>query len=49
MKLNDVTISRLIIESYTRKLTSLLEVDVAMVGAGAGQYDGGLLFGKRPG
>lgn len=46
MKLNDVTISRLIIESYTRKLTSLLEVDVAMVGAGPANMTAGYYLGK---
>ena len=46
MELNDVTISRLIIESYTRKLTSLLEVDVAMVGAGPANMTAGYYLGK---
>ena len=46
MKLDDVSISRLIIESYTRKLTSLLEVDVAMVGAGPANMTAGYYLGK---
>ncbi len=34
MKLDDITISRLIVEAYGRKLQSVLEADVAIVGAG---------------
>lgn len=34
MKLDDIKISRAIIESYKKKLTDALEVDVAIVGAG---------------
>ena len=34
MKLDDIAISRLIIEAYARKLESILDVDVAVVGAG---------------
>ncbi len=46
MKLDDVTISRLIIDSYGKKLTSLLEVDVAMVGAGPANMTAGYYLGK---
>ena len=34
MKLDDIKISRAIIESYHKKLLNALEVDVAIVGAG---------------
>jgi thiazole biosynthesis enzyme len=46
MKLDDVTISRLIVESYTEKLTSILDVDVAMVGAGPANMTAGYFLGK---
>ena len=46
MKLDDVTISRLIIESYTEKLSSILDVDVAMVGAGPANLTAGYYLGK---
>ena len=43
MPLDDVTISRAIIESYTRELVEYLQVDVAIAGAGPA----GLVAGKR--
>ena len=46
MNLDDITISRLIIQSFTEKLTSLLDVDVAMVGAGPSNLTAGHYLGK---
>ena len=46
MNLDDVTITRLIIQSYTEKITSLLEVDVAMVGAGPANMTAGYYLGR---
>ncbi len=46
MKLDEVTISRLIVQSYHEKLLSLLEVDVAMVGAGPANMTAGYYLGK---
>jgi thiamine thiazole synthase len=46
MKLEEVVISRLIIESYTEKLLGLLEVDVAMVGAGPANLTAGYYLGQ---
>lgn len=46
MRLSDTTISRLIIESYSQKLTAILEVDVAMVGAGPANMTAGYYLGK---
>ena len=46
MKVDDVTISRLIIEAYGRKMASILEVDVALVGAGPANLTAGYYLGK---
>lgn len=46
MNLDDITISRLIIQSFSEKLTSLLDVDVAMVGAGPSNLTAGYYLGK---
>ncbi len=46
MHLDDVTISRLIIDSYREKLSSALDVDVAMVGAGPANLTAGYYLGK---
>ncbi|MBA4392706.1 MAG: ribose 1,5-bisphosphate isomerase [Desulfobacca sp.] len=46
MKLDEVTITRLIVQSYTEKLLSLLDVDVAMVGAGPANMTAGYYLGK---
>ena len=47
MKLDDTTISRLIIQSYTEKLLSILNVDVAMVGAGPSNLTAGYYLGRQ--
>ncbi len=46
MKLDDVTISRLIVQSYIEKFSSLLDVDVAMVGAGPANMTAGYYLGN---
>ena len=46
MKLDDINISRLIIDSYGKKLVDLLKVDVAMVGAGPANLTAGYYLGK---
>jgi thiazole biosynthesis enzyme len=46
MKLDDITISRLIIQGYTEKLLSVLEVDVAMVGGGPSNLTAGFYLGR---
>ena len=46
MKLDDVTISRLIIQSYNEKLVSLLTVDAALVGAGPANLTAGYYLAK---
>ena len=46
MQLDDVTISKSIIESYTEKLLATLNVDVAMVGAGPANLVAGYYLGK---
>jgi len=46
MKLEDVVISRSIIEAYQAKLLDILEVDVAMVGAGPANMVAGYFLGK---
>ncbi len=46
MQLDDVTISRSIIESYMEKLLASLHVDVAMVGAGPANLVAGYYLGK---
>ncbi|EFK09096.1 putative thiazole biosynthesis enzyme [delta proteobacterium NaphS2] len=44
--LDDTTISRLIIKSYTSKLNATLELDVALVGAGPANMTAGYYLGK---
>jgi len=45
MQLDEIKISRAIIESYKDKLLEALDVDVAIVGAGpAGMWGGGMLL-----
>lgn len=46
MQLDDVTISKSIIESYMEKLLASLHVDVAMVGAGPANLVAGYYLGK---
>jgi thiamine thiazole synthase len=46
MKLDDVTITRAIIDTYHRKLTGALELDVALVGAGPANLVCGILLGQ---
>jgi len=46
MKLDDVTITRAIIDTYYRKLTGALELDVALVGAGPSNLVCGILLGR---
>lgn len=46
MELDEVQISRLIIETYQAKLLTILEVDVAMVGAGPANLTAGYYLGK---
>ena len=46
LRFDDITISRLIIQSFSEKLTSLLDVDVAMVGAGPSNLTAGYYLGK---
>ena len=46
MQLDDVTISKSIIKSYTEKLLATLDVDVAMVGAGPANLVAGYYLGK---
>jgi thiamine thiazole synthase len=46
MKLEETTISRLIVQSYSEKLLGLLEVDVAMVGAGPANLTAGYYLGR---
>ena len=47
MKLNDIEISRAIIERYTRKLLDNLETDVAIVGAGPSGLTAAYTLGER--
>jgi len=46
MKLDDVKISKAIIDNYFKKLLSCLEVDVALVGAGPANLVCGILLGR---
>lgn len=46
MQLDDVTISKSIIKTYTEKLLANLDVDVAMVGAGPANLVAGYYLGK---
>lgn len=46
MKLEETTITRLIVRSYAEKLLGLLEVDVAMVGAGPANLTAGYYLGR---
>ena len=46
MQLNDVTISKSIIESYMAKLLATLDVDVALVGAGPANLVAGYYLGR---
>ncbi len=46
MALDEMNITRLIIDSYTEKLKGLLRVDVAMVGAGPANLTAGYYLGK---
>jgi len=46
MELNDVTISRLIVDGYHEKLLSILSVDVALVGGGPANLTAGYYLGK---
>lgn len=46
MKLDEITISRHIIQAYQAKLLSILEVDVAMVGGGPANLTAGYYLGK---
>ncbi len=46
MSLDDVTISKSIIQSYMSKLLECLDVDVALVGAGPANMVAGYYFGK---
>jgi len=46
MKLDDTIISRHIIQAYTDKLLSILEVDVALVGAGPANMTAGYYLGR---
>jgi len=47
MKIDDLTISRSIIEAYTEKLLGSLEVDVALVGAGPSNLIAGYYLAKE--
>jgi len=47
MKLDDVEISRVIIDSYYKKLLDSLELDVALVGAGPSNLLAGILLGEK--
>lgn len=46
MQLDDVTISRLIIESYGEKLRGILSLDAALVGAGPANMTAGYYLGR---
>jgi len=46
MKLDDIVISRAIIENYTRKLLGALKLDVALVGGGPANLVCGVLLGE---
>lgn len=46
MRLEEATISRLIVQSYTEKLLGLLDVDVAMVGAGPANLTAAYYLGR---
>ena len=47
MKLDDIEISRAIIENFYKKLLDSLELDVALVGAGPSNLVAGILLGER--
>ena len=47
MKLDDITISRAIIENFYKKFLEVLEVDVALVGAGPANLVCGTLLGQE--
>jgi thiazole biosynthesis enzyme len=47
MKLDDIEISRAIIENYYKKLLDALELDVALVGAGPSNLIAGILLGEK--
>jgi thiazole biosynthesis enzyme len=47
MKLDDIEISRTIIENFYNKLLDSLELDVALVGAGPSNLIAGILLGER--
>ena len=47
MELDDIKISRAIIDSYTQKLLNALEVDVAIVGGGPAGITCGYYLAKR--
>jgi thiazole biosynthesis enzyme len=47
MKLDDIEISRAIIENFYKKLLDSLELDVALVGAGPSNLITGVLLGER--
>lgn len=47
MKLDDIEISRAIIENFYKKLLDSLDVDVALVGAGPSNLIAGILLGEK--
>jgi thiazole biosynthesis enzyme len=47
MKLDDIEISRAIIDNYYKKLLDSLDVDVALVGAGPSNLIAGILLGEK--
>ena len=47
MKLDDIEISRAIIDNYYKKLLDSLELDVALVGAGPSNLVAGILLGEK--
>ncbi len=47
MKLDDIEISRAIIENFYKKLLDALELDVALVGAGPSNLIAGILLGEK--
>jgi thiazole biosynthesis enzyme len=47
MKLDDIEISRAIIENYYKKLLDALDLDVALVGAGPSNLIAGILLGEK--